>query len=243
MPDRIPVDQTPPEPETAPEPQELIAGKFKSQDDLVNAYSHLEKKLGEQSSEVGDLRKQTQILTEQLSKSAPQEKARPEPTTDYEKELSTIYKALEDGDFSVEEALQKSNALTAQMVEAGTLSKAEARMQEILQSRDAQTVQGQFHKENPDFKELQQNGKLEEIKQTNPMHDDFSAYYAYKANIAKEEGRIQAQQLAAEETKTSKVLSKPGEMIRRKNKSNKPPTETELRESMLSALKKARGEE
>ena len=40
------------EPEKAPE---LILGKFKSQDDLINAYKNLEKKMGEKAQEVKEV--------------------------------------------------------------------------------------------------------------------------------------------------------------------------------------------
>ena len=43
-------------PKDAPQ-EELIAGKFKSQDELTTAYQNLEKKLGEQGSELSTLRK------------------------------------------------------------------------------------------------------------------------------------------------------------------------------------------
>ncbi|MBR6127984.1 hypothetical protein IKQ21_09900 [bacterium] len=43
-------------PDTGADPSKLILGKFKSQEDLINAYQQLEKLQGSQSSELGNLR-------------------------------------------------------------------------------------------------------------------------------------------------------------------------------------------
>ena len=53
-----PAEEEPAEEEPAQEPEkapELILGKFKSQDDLINAYKNLEKKMGEKAQEVKEV--------------------------------------------------------------------------------------------------------------------------------------------------------------------------------------------
>lgn len=53
-----PAEEEPAEEEPAQEPEkapELILGKFKSQDDLINAYKNLEKKIGEKAQEVKEV--------------------------------------------------------------------------------------------------------------------------------------------------------------------------------------------
>ena len=53
-----PTEEEPAEEEPAQEPEkapELILGKFKSQDDLINAYKNLEKKMGEKAQEVKEV--------------------------------------------------------------------------------------------------------------------------------------------------------------------------------------------
>jgi len=53
-----PAEEEPVEEEPAKEPEkapELILGKFKSQDDLINAYKNLEKKMGEKAQEVKEV--------------------------------------------------------------------------------------------------------------------------------------------------------------------------------------------
>lgn len=53
-----PAEEEPTEEEPAQEPEkapELILGKFKSQDDLINAYKNLEKKMGEKAQEVKEV--------------------------------------------------------------------------------------------------------------------------------------------------------------------------------------------
>jgi len=49
------------------EEENLILGKFKSNEDLLKAYPELEKKLGEQGQEIGSLRKQDEVRRSQLS--------------------------------------------------------------------------------------------------------------------------------------------------------------------------------
>ena len=51
-----PEEKEPVEEEPAQEP-ELILGKFKSQDDLINAYKNLEKKMGEKAQEVKEVQR------------------------------------------------------------------------------------------------------------------------------------------------------------------------------------------
>lgn len=51
--------------------EELIAGKFKSQDDLVNAYQNLEKKLGEQGNELAELRQTLMPQESELDEGKP----------------------------------------------------------------------------------------------------------------------------------------------------------------------------
>lgn len=51
------VEEPSEEKEEETEPGEMIAGKFKSQEDLLKAYEEAQKKLGEQGNELGELRK------------------------------------------------------------------------------------------------------------------------------------------------------------------------------------------
>lgn len=81
----VPEEETPPEPETPepaaeeaeepavpeePEPaaEKLYAGKYKTEEELERAYTELQSRLGEQGSELGELRKTLDTLNERLAK-------------------------------------------------------------------------------------------------------------------------------------------------------------------------------
>jgi len=141
---------------------------------------------------------------------------------DHEGKLATIYQQLNDGDISVEDAMQQSNALTAEATSKKAVEQAEKNIQTILQERDAREVQDKFLKDHPDFVQLKDSGAFESIKQeAGGMHDDFSAYFAYKAEHPEEE--------EGPATEALKEASEPG-----------PPLSVdEMEESMLKAMEKA----
>lgn len=58
-------DPTEEEVESPPQEQELILGKFRSSDDVVNAYSHLESYAGRMSSEINELRQRLASIESQ----------------------------------------------------------------------------------------------------------------------------------------------------------------------------------
>lgn len=218
--------------------------EYESPDALATAYQSLEGKLGEQGSELGTLRGANKVLTEQIEiarKAAKESAASEVPATDYKGQLATIYKQLDDGDLSVEEALRQTNALTAEVSAANAVRQSEAKLQEILQNRDAEAMQKRFIKKNPDFETLRDSGELEKVKQMDDgeMHDDFSAYYALKAAQSFEEGKKKAAELAAGDEHTKTVLTKAGESIKQTNKPKTPLSEPDLEASMLSAFKGA----
>lgn len=136
---------------------------------------------------------------------------------DHQSELSKVYKDLDEGEIGIEEAMKKSNTLTAELAAQKGAKEATERMGEIFQEREAKEIQDKFLKDHPDFTELRDSGKLEPIKEElGGMHDDFSAYFAYRAEHAGEEN-----------------ASVEGEQI---NEPQTPLTETEAQDSMLKAV-------
>lgn len=220
--------------------------EYGSPEELAKAYTSLEKKLGSQGSEVGELRKQNQLLMRQMEQALDKQKAtetqQQAPKTDYEALMADIKTKVDSGDLSIEEALFQSNQITAQMAEERALSKAEQFMSQQLQQRDAQSIQKDFLKENPDFLELQQSGALEQVKASNPLHDDLSAYYALQAQQAYERGKMEQAALKEGAARTDKVLTKPGSTIRQENK-KRPSNPSEMKKAMLAALQSAGGDE
>ncbi|MBI9090148.1 MAG: hypothetical protein JEZ12_13110 [Desulfobacterium sp.] len=212
-PNVMPAGSMPPEkaaPAPDPEPEPLL-GKFAGTDELAAGYTELEKKLGEQGNENGNLKQMNQMLLEQLQSKSGQEAAtEPEADAfDYESEIATLSKAVEDGEMSVADALVKSNDLATQRATRDAMTKYE----EVTQKRTVEQTQQQFLDDNPDFLELRQTGALEQVKKSLPgLHDDFSAYYALKANEANEALTAQKEtdRIAGGDERTKKVLNAPG---------------------------------
>lgn len=215
--------------------------EYESPEALAEAYQSLESKLGEQGTELGDLRATNRALAEQMEtikRDAEQreEAGKPPAEGNFEDQLAGIYKQLNDGDITVEEAMQQSNSLTAEMAAQKAIDQATQTFENTLQERDATAIQDQFLKDHPDFAELRDTGKLEAIKQQSPMHDDFSAYFAFKEAMAFEKGKEEAAKLAAGDEATKTVLTKPGESIQQENIPKTPLSEGEAQDSMLKAM-------
>lgn len=250
----IPAGSIPPEEvvkDTGADPQqptEFGGGKYETVEDFEKGHAALNEQYGKQSGEIGELRKQNQQLTETLlqnkldAKVEVDEAAKAEPPTDYEQMLKDVADGYEKGDLSFEQALQKSNSITADMVQAQSqtqiqdvLSQAKSQFQETLTDRDNQEAVNVFHKDNPDFAEMQQSGAFDEVIAANPMFDDLTAYYFLNAQRAKEEGMAEQARIASGSDPVKKVLGKPGTSIQAAN-NNKPMGKAEMRESMLAAV-------
>lgn len=216
--------------------------EYESPEALAKAYQSLEGKLGDQGNELGTARATNKLLTDQIetAKQEAEEKAKAGETapTDYEAQLTEIYKQVNAGDITIEDAMQKSNAITAEAAATKAAAASAETLEATLQERDAQAIQKDFLKDHSDFEEIRNSGKLETIKEeSGGMHDDFSAYFALKATTAKEEGKTEAAKLAAGDEATKTVLTKPGESIQQANKPTTPLSDTETEDSMLTALK------
>ena len=226
------------------EGEKLLAGKFKTPEELEQSYTALEQKLGEQGEEVGNLRKQTQFLTEQLEsgKQAAQDEGG-EVGEDYNAKLQDIQNQIEEGDLSISEGLAKTSEITAAMAADQAMTK----FQETQQQQTVEASRQKFSEENPDFFELQQKGALDKVKSQYPgLHDDFSAYFQLKADQqaqqAYERGKQEMAKIAEGDKGTQKVL--PGEgsdpQMQEIGDNKKPLGEADFKESMLSKLKSYR---
>lgn len=239
----LPPEKTETEDDETPKTVKVGEKEYESPEALAEAYQNLEGKLGEQGSELGTLRAANKTLTEQIdAERQAKETTEKETATDYESQLKDIYTQLNAGDLSVEDAMQQSNALTAEAAAARAAEESTEKFETILQDRDAKAIQQKFLEDNPDFEEIRNSGKLEPFKKASGgMHDDFSAYFAFKATTAHEAGKQEAAKLAAGDEKTKTVLTKPGESIQQTNKPKTPLSEGETEASMLAALKGGAG--
>lgn len=221
------------------EQEELILGKFKSPDEVVPAYQELEKKIGEQGSELSSMKQMNQMLMEQMEKREAQQET---PATEEEKDtfnfqesMSQIKEQVENGDISIEDALLQVGNLSSEAATRNAVSKYE----EMTAEQQRQAAKEKFFEEHKDFPELQKSGQLEAVKKTLPgMHDDFSAYFALKAQQAQEKAEAQAEvtRIAQGDERTSKVLQKPGNPSKKPGKPIGKMTKAELKQKTLADL-------
>jgi len=246
----IPAGSLPPEKETAVETPaqaeaRLFAGKYKSPEELETAYTELQKMEGKRSGELGELRGKAaayeQMLSQRAESPAPAKKE--EAPVDYDGMLNSLAKQYEEGGITFAEAMKQSNQITAQQVAGMTQKQAQVEIERLrgefnntLADRDMQTVVEKFHGEHKDYQEVVNSGALDEIMKQNPMHDKFSAYYAYKAQEAMRQATAESERIRKGSEATEKVLTKPGNSIQQTNnkRTNDP---RELRESMLAAVR------
>ena len=232
------VEETEDTKSTEKESQTFVDGKYKSAEELESAYKNLEKKMGEDSAEKSALRQNIDTLTSQFQqlKSDIANTQNNEDAKDYATQLNGIMQELSDGNLDVEEAMKQSNLLTAEMAAGKATEAANKTFSEKMKERDAMEAERRFNSKYTDFKEIQGSGALEAIKQDEPMHDDFSAYFVLKAQQAEEKGKKTAQLADEAGKKTETVLKKPGAGIRTTN--NKPlRSEQDMKSSMMNALK------
>lgn len=225
--------------------------------DYQKSYQELQKKFGEHSNVVGELRKQNQALMQEVQSIKEAASKREEaarnmpPPTDYEKMLAEIAKKFDDGELTPEQALIESNKITrewskaeAEQEKQALLQQARQEVQTLLSEKDAQQVVTKFHEANPEFKAMQESGQLEQIKAEDPLLDDLAAYWKAQALKGQElaaakfeEGKKEALRVAAGSEKAGKVLSDPGKSMQTQPKQRGPLNESALKASMLAALK------
>lgn len=107
---------------------------------------------------------------------------------DADQVMAEIARQLEEGEISVSEALAKQK----QALETGMTAKFQQMLDAKSREVDARQLEQSFLKENPDFVELRDSGELQSLIEANPLHDNISAYYAYKAEKAAREASEKA---------------------------------------------------
>ena len=240
-------------------------GSWKSKEDAEKGLKNLQDKLTSQGDELGGLRKQTQTLTETMKsiqdgqggkgKDKGGDKGATKP--DINGKLAEVLDEYGQVDFYGDEKagqkggelMKQAISLTAQMVKEDTLKETDSTVRNILKEKDMDMVRSKFLDENPDFTELQGNGAFQAFKSKNPLHDDFSAYHAYRADLTMQENEAltakmeelqKVANLAGGDAGTSKVFTKPGGGMRESGK-QKPKNLSELKASALEAVRNAKG--
>jgi hypothetical protein len=243
-----------------------IAGTgFKTPEELAAAFvneqsqrTHLEKKLGQQGSELGQLRTQAQTLAETLKETLGKGKQEPAaPGADFDKEIMSAQADLKKldpmkDDFAEKQAdlINRITDLKAEKVKTTVLKSAGELFQKELQDRDVKTSQKEFLKANPTFNTPEMQTRINDFlsQDATGMHDKMSAFAEIKAMDAqarandleqKNAEMMKALDLQQGKDSTGKVIVKgqsPGQIT------NKPIlTGKERDAAMAEALAKVSG--
>ena len=243
--ERLPYNAQPPEPE---EDKAVVEEAKESGMDFEKSYNELHSKYGEQSNQIGELRQQVKNMESKSAESdrlASEREAKAKdqpPATDYEKMLRDIAQKYDDGDMTYEQSLLESNRITReQTLQEGALEKeslleqARNEAQELLSNKETEFVVDKFYDDNPDFEEMQDSGKLQEVMAKNPVLDELAAFYMLKAESAFEQGKEEAARVASGSEKAAKVLADDGASMQQQQ--SKPVRgEAALKASMLASL-------
>lgn len=236
-----------PEQEQQEAAEKLYANKYKSPEDLEKAYISLQSKIGQRANELSELRTSNQQLSEQVSKIAQmyeqQQQQEAAPAVDYNEQANQIYKAVDTGEIELGEGLRRLDEIRQNQYAEISKNQGEAVLTEMqaayqadLRARDEQKMIDEFHKKEPRFREFAESGAMEELMSSNPMHNELSAYYEWKAQQAFEDGRKQEEKVRSGSAPAKRVSGAPGSAIKdvpQKQQSNL--SKTELHNSMLQA--------
>lgn len=263
--DQAPAEQPLPVPEEIVAPTEkplpneeptLLAGKFKDVADLEKSYAELQTKLGDQGNRLGRAEEERSTLLKQIdslqakSQEAPADKGQAD---DLGQQLNTIAEQVENGDLTIGEGMKKTALISAQIAQNEAVRGIHEEQSQATVAKSKEL----FAKDNPDFFDMQKSGDLDAIKEQLPgFHDDISAYYALKANTiqasfeaaveaARAEGiatgKAEMAKIAGGDKNTQKVLQGGGKSAEEIGRKQGPMKQSEMRESGLAALQKARG--
>ncbi|RLC68833.1 MAG: hypothetical protein DRH97_01865 [Chloroflexi bacterium] len=216
-------------------------GDFKTPAELKTAYDKLQTKYGEQSTEVGGLRKTQTDLTDKLTKA--EKAAEPEPKTDYEAQLKEIRTKVDDGSLTIAEGMEEQGRLITEKTAAETVKIAEEKTKELLLDRDAQTAEKEWHKKYPDYQEFIDSGEAATYMADNPMLIDPTMAYLMDRETKAHKAGMDAQVKLEKGTElTEKVLDEPGAVPPRTPTRQTPVSDDELEKIQLGTISKMRGE-
>jgi hypothetical protein len=232
-------------------------GDWKSREEAEKGISELKGLTDRQGNELGELRKQVQELSASAGGKGGKDTdgGGPEPKVSAasEKLDATLQQfaevdLMDDGaEKNLSDLMKNAITLTAAVTKEQVLAETEGQVKGLLAQKDEQAIQDKFFEENPDFKEMQSQGILRAVKEKNTMHDDFSAFFAAKADsLAAQVQELTAQLEEAQKTLayaegdsgTREVFTKPGTSPRGAQK-NRTLTRAERKQSALEAVRRA----
>lgn len=214
-----------------------LLGKFDTPEDLAKGYTELETLLNKQGTEVGDLRKQNAELS---AKKEPVKEKGGEDTKSYSDREKEILENIDKGDVELAAGMAELMSLTREE----TTKEMETKFSAHDDKRAAQDLYDDFVEDNPLFSELKTAGKLAEVMKTNPMHDEFSAYFAVKAELdaasSFEKGQEEALKISKGADGTRRVLGDTGSQNRDAPVPKKGMSQSEQAGGMLAAIQASR---
>lgn len=120
---------------------------------------------------------QLDALNQQLAQGSPQQDGQQDPNAAIDQQLAALQEQATNGEITYAEMIAQTAPLLEQRVSMRVMDnmRQESEAQQIRGAQDA------FLQENPDFMEFAQSPEAQAIKQANPIMDNVSAYYAFKA--------------------------------------------------------------
>lgn len=228
----------------------------KTPEELIAILEENDRFKGQQSTEIGEMRKQLAELTSKLDKSGKdgdkdgKDKGAPEHP-DYASQVADLKKALDNGEIS----LQQYTDGVAEIA----VSRAQQAVMTTLQEKEAtaqrEKSESQFIEQYPDFVDVYKTGATAEVIKAMPILDHVSAYFMIKGREAQQKidaltaevdglKKMQADALANGAKAADKVIKQPGNAgsatdttVRKKG----PFNDRAAGDSMLDAIKRQRG--
>ena len=232
-----PTGQTPENAPTSPavKTEEVKSESVKDTSLMEKQLANLEKVIGRQGEELGQLRK------EKESNAAPEQ-------PNYDQMEANITEQLDSGELDLATAMKQISRLASQR----GAEEAVSTIEQNQQRNQNEAAIGKFKQDNPDYDSVKASGVLDEIASENPLHDDFSAYLEYKRNelassmeqqivAAKQAGEQEGAALAAESGNAANVLGGRGNDVRDTIKQTNFTSRGQMKSAMSDALSKVRG--
>lgn len=189
-------------------PEELAAAFIKEQGQRTN----LEKKLGEQGSELGSTRKQAETLANTLKEVLTKKEAAAKPAgIDYDTELAGVQKQIQDLDPMTEgyqktlsDLVAKATKLAATSQHEKTLNAAGEMMKKELSDRDVKAQTKAFHDANPTFNTPEMQARIKEYlaNDRTGMSDPLVAF----REIERDDARAQLKQISDQNAEMQRAL-------------------------------------
>ena len=137
---------------------------------------------------IEEIRQQLAALNSQLGQNG--EQGGQDPNMVIEDKLLALQRQAEEGEITYSEMIRQ----TAPLIEERASMRIKQDLQQEEEAKQIRGAQDAFLAENPDFLEFTKSPEAQAIRQANPIMDNVSAYYAYKAESEKmEKASLQAQ--------------------------------------------------